>query len=198
VSSEVLTYAVGPGVVAVTGQGRIFNLLSAPGGPVTVVADTRSQAGGQSPQRVFTNIPPGSKFTAKVGEGWTYLRITSAVAQSIVIFIGDDDLQFNNAVTITGTATVSIGPSSVIADTAGIATVSGQHALFPQNLARKRITVYSRPNNTGDPFILLRKSGGANDVGFIAPGTFQEFDTTAGMDYNCAIGGDVLEVLEES
>jgi hypothetical protein len=198
-SSEVLTYTVTAGQTTVAGSGRIFNLLQAPGGPVSITADTRSQAGGQSPQRVFTNIPPGSKFTAAAGERWTYLRITSAVTQVITIFVGDEDMQFNNAVSITGTATTLVQPSATITDTAAISpTVTGQHALFAANPARRRITVYSDPANAGDAVIFFRKTAGANNVGFISPGTFQEFDTTAGLDYQCTNGGDKLYVLEES
>jgi hypothetical protein len=174
-------------------------LLSAPGGPVTITADTRSVAGGQSPQRIFKNVPPGSKFTAEKGQHWTYLRIDSAVLQNIAIFIGDEDLQFNNAVTVTGLATVAVFPSSTISDTAPIAnTVAGQHTLFAANAARRRITVYSDPSNVGDTAIFFRKTAGANNIGFISPGTYEEFDTTAGLDYSCTNGGDKLYIFEET
>lgn len=198
-SSEVLTYSPGPGATAVGSQGRIWNLLSAPGGPVTITCDVRSQAGGQTQPRVFKNVPPGSKFTAKEGQGWTYLRIDSPVLQNIQIFIGDEDLQFNNAVTVTGLAQVAVFPSSTITDTAAInPTVAAQHALFAANPARRRVTVYSDPSNVGDTVIFFRKTGGANNIGFISPGTFEEFDTTAGLDYQCTNGGDKLYVFEES
>jgi hypothetical protein len=199
VSSEVLTYTCGPGQTAVGSQGRIWNLLNAPGGPVTISADTRAVGGGQSPQRIFKSVPPGTKFTAAAGEKWTYLRIDSIVLQTITIFIGDEDLQFNNAVTITGLAAVAMQPSSAISETAPInPTAAGQHALFAANAARRRITVYSDPANAGDATIFLRKAGGVNDIGFITPGTFQELDTLAGVDYRAPIGGDKLYIFEEA
>ncbi len=198
-SSEVLNFSPGPGATAVGGQGRIWNLLSAPGGNVTITCDVRSFKGGQTQPRVFKNVPPGTKFTAKDGESWTYLRIDSAVLQNISIFIGDEDLQFNNAVTVTGLAAVAVQPSSTITDTpATNPTVAGQHALFAANATRRRITVYSDPANAGDSVIFFRKGGGANNIGFIVPGTYEEFDTVAAVDYQCTNGGDKLYLFEES
>lgn len=166
---------------------------------MTITCDVRSQKGGQTQPRVFKNVPPGTKFTAAHGESWTYLRIDSAVAQNVTIFIGDEDLQFNNAVTVTGLAQVAVFPSSTITDTAPInPTAAGQHALVAANPARRRVTIYSDPANAGDATIFIRKTGGANDIGFIVPGTFEEFDTTAGLDYRAPIGGDKLYILEET
>jgi hypothetical protein len=176
VSSEVLTFSPGPGATAVGGQGRIFNLLSAPGGPVTIVCDTRSQAGGQSPQRVFKNIPAGSKFVAAPGERWTYMRIDSAVLQNITIFIGDEDMQFNNAVSITGTATTTVQPSALLTDTVDTVQAFGTQTVIPANPARRRITIGNR--ETSADTIRVSHSGGAGRGIVIQPGTFTEFDTT--------------------
>jgi hypothetical protein len=179
VSSEVLQYLVTAGQTTVCGAGRIFNLLAAPGGAVSVVADTRSQAGGQSPQRIFNNIPAGSKFTAKVGEGWTYLRITSAVTQTITIFIGDDDMQFNNAVSITGLAQVAVFPSGTINDTADTAQGTGTQTQIAANANRRRITIGCRETSAGP--VRVSGSGGAGKGIVIQAGTFAEFDTTASL-----------------
>lgn len=187
-SSEVLTYGITAGQTTVAGQGRIFNLLSAPGGPVTIVADTRKIQGGQSPQRVFTNIPAGTKFTARDGEGWTYLRITSSVSQIITLFVGDEDLQFNNAVTLTGTAIVAINPSSTVNDTVDTAQGFGTQTTIAANLNRRRITIGNR--NTSANAIRVSGAGGAGRGVEIAPGTYTEFDTTAALTVrNDAAGG---------
>ncbi len=178
-SSEVLTYTVTAGQTTVTGSGRIFNLLQAPGGPVSIVADTRSQAGGQSPQRVFTNIPAGSKFTAKAGEHWTYLRITSPVTQVITIFIGDEDMAFNNAVSITGTATTTVQPSATFTDTADTAQAFGTQTVIGANPGRRRITIGNR--ETSAVTIRVSGAGGAGRGIVIQPGTFTEFVTTASL-----------------
>lgn len=187
-SSEVLNYSVTAGQITVAGSGRIFNLLSAPGGPVTIVADTRATQGGQSPQRVFTNIPAGSKFTAAPGERWTYLRITSAVSQVITIFIGDEDMQFNNAVTVTGTAAVSVLPSGTWNDTGDTAQAFGTQTVIAANPARRRITIGNRASSANA--IRVSGAGGAARGIEIAPGTFTEFDTTASLTVrNDAAGG---------
>lgn len=178
-SSEVLTYTLTPGSTTVAGQGRIFNVLSAPAGPISIVADTRSVKGGQSPQRIFTNIPAGSKFTAKDGENWTYLRITSAFAQTITIFVGDEDLQFNNAVTVTGTAVVAVLPSGVINDTADTAQPFGTQTVIAANPSRRRITIGNR--ETSAATVRVSGSGGAGKGIVLQPGVFAEFDTQASL-----------------
>lgn len=197
-SSEVLTQAVGPAAPAAFGQGRIFNLLSAPGGAVSLVCDRRSPLGGQTQPRNFKNVPAGTKYTADRGDEWTYLRLTSASIQQIVIFIGDEDVQFNNAVTVTGTAAVTVTPSTAITDTPAKVVAINQNVLFAANAARRRITVYSDPNNAANTKIFFRTAGGANNIGFITPGTYQEFDTVVGLDTFAAVGGDTLYLLEES
>lgn len=178
-ASEVLTFTIGPGQTGVGGQGRIWNLLAAPGGPVTLQADTRSIKGGQSPQRIFKSIPAGSKFTAEKGEHWTYLRMDSAVLQTITIFIGDEDLQFNNAVTVTGLAQVAVFPSSVINDTADTVQAPATQTVIGANPARRRITIGNRETAAGP--VRVSGSGGANKGVVIQAGTFSEFDTTASL-----------------
>lgn len=196
-TSEVLTQSVTAGNTATFGRGRVFNILQA-SSPVNITLETKSTKGGQTQVRKFTNIPAGSKFTLRAGEeDWTFLRLTSAVNQSVTLFVGDDDMTFSNAVTVTGVAVVSINPSSTVADTAAINTTTGQHALFAANATRKRITVYADPTNTATVF--LRVSGGANDIGFIQAGTYEEFDTLVAYDYrDPSAGGQKLYITEES
>lgn len=198
-SSEVLTFTIGPGQTGVGGQGRIWNLLNAPGGPVTLQADTRSQKGGQSPQRIFKNVPPGSKFTAEKGEHWTYLRMDSAVLQTITIFIGDEDLQFNNAVTVTGLATVAVFPSSVITDTAAVALPNAATTqIVAANPTRRRVTICN-PSTALGSFFIRPTLAGANNLLEVQPGTFTEFDTTAAIFGRNDSGGALSAlVLEET
>jgi hypothetical protein len=200
VSSEVLQFSPGPGATAVGGQGRIWNLLSAPGGPVTITADTRSIHGGQSPQRVFKSIPPGSKFTAAAGERWTYLRIDSVVLQTITIFIGDEDLQFNNAVTVTGLATVAVFPSSVITPTgAPVTFATASASTIAANPARRRITICPALANSGTLYAQSVGAAQANAGIPLQAGTFTEFDTTAAIDVRNDTGANqTYSVFEES
>lgn len=197
-SSDVLFFTVGPGVTAVAGAGRIFNLLAAAAGPVSIVCDRRSQSGGQSLSRNFNGIPAGTKFVAKVGEEWTYLRITSAFNQVITLFVGDDDVSFNNAVTVTGTAATVVQPSGVVTDTPAAAIVTAvQSAIVPVNAARRRVTLTAPSTNTASVFI--RKAGGANNLLELQPGTFAEFDTVAGLDgFQSSGATQSVLILEES
>jgi hypothetical protein len=199
-SSEVLSFTVTAGQTTVAGQGRIFNLLSAPGGPVSIVADTRKVQGGQSPQRIFNNIPAGSKFVAKDGEGWTYLRITSPVTQVITLFVGDDDMQFNNAVTVTGTAATTVQPSATITATVAPTVVAtGASSTVAANASRRRITIAAAVANTG--YIYVQSVGAAVNLGGvpIGPGQFVEFDTNAGLDVRNSTGANQsYSTFEES
>ena len=179
-TSEVLTQTVGAGATATFGRGRIFNLLQA-ATPVTIVLEAKSPKGGQTAIRTFKNIPAGSKFTAKVGEEWTFLRLTSAAAQNVTLFVGDDDMSFNNAVTVTGVAVVAITPSSTInAPTqTTIAATTTDIATITQNLSRKRITV---GNLSTSPNSIRVSADGLTNKGIeVQPGTFAEFDTTAAL-----------------
>lgn len=194
-SSEVLTQALLAGVQATFGQGRIFNVLSA-SGPLTIVADRRSQAGGQTQPRRFTNVPAGTKFTAPKGDEWTYLQVTSAINQNVTIFIGDEDLQFNNAVTVTGTALVAINPSSGLTDTADTVQAFGTQTVIAANAARRRITIGNRANSAAN--IRVSGAGGAGHGIELAPGVFTEFDTTASLTVrNDAAAGSATWYAEE-
>jgi hypothetical protein len=197
-SSEVLTQALVAGQQATFPQGRIFNILSAPSGPLTIQA---VQAGGTASKvRNFNNVPAGSKFTAKEGDGWTYLRVTSQVNQTVTIFVGDDDMSFNNAVTITGTAATEDLPASTLSDLPPVVTVAATQAqLFPANSNRRRITVFNKPTNAGDVNgLALRKTGGTKDLAYLTPGQSLTFVGTYGVDYNATVGGDTIALCEES
>lgn len=136
---------------------------------------------------------------------WDLATITGTPGVSVTFMYGYTDIRedvtlFNQQIAvISGITQVAVNPSGTITDTAPISpTVAAQHALVPQNLNRRRVTIFSDPANVGDTVIFIRKSGGANNLGFIVPGTYEEFDTTAGLDYQCTNGGDKLYIFEES
>lgn len=197
-TSEVLTQAVGAGATVTFGRGRIFNLLQA-SSPVTINLEGKSVQGGQTSIRKFVNIPAGSKFTAKAGEEWTFLRLTSAAPQNVTLFVGDDDMSFNNAVTVSGVAVVAITPSSSI--NSPIATALAANTTdgtgVPANLARKRVTIYNLQASLGP--IRVSDTGVTGRGPEIAPGTDQEFDTTAALGIRCdTANGATWGYFEES
>jgi hypothetical protein len=178
-TSEVLSQAVGAGATITFGQGRIFNLLGA-ASPVTIVLEGKnSSKPGQTRVRTFKNIPAGSKFTAREGEEWTFLRLTSAAAQNVTLFVGDDDMSFNNAVTVTGVAVVAVSPSSTFTDTADTVQATGTQTAIAANLARKRITIGVL--STSAESVRVSSTGGAARGIEIQAGTFTEFDTTGAL-----------------
>lgn len=197
-TSEVLTQTIAAGGTATFGRGRIFNLLQA-ATPVTIVAETKSTQGGQTAIRKFVNIPAGSKFTGKVGEEWTFLRVTSAAAQNVTMFVGDDDMSFNNAVTVTGVAVVAITPSSVI--NSPVATALAGNTTdptgVPANAGRKRVTVYNLSTSAG--FIRVSDTGATGRGPEIGPGANQEFDTISALGIRCdTAAGATWGYFEES
>lgn len=183
--------------------GKYFFCFASPVGGYGV------QFWGKSGSEVFGS--PAS-LTAPVGlkvgrvKGWQSAQLYGVSGQFISYVYGDEVVApqditdiLSQIATISGSVVTQINPSASIADDAPInPTVAGQHALFAANGGRRRITVYSDPNNAGDNQIYLRKGGGANDLGFIVPGVYTEFDTTAAMDYRCVNGGDKLYLFEES
>lgn len=197
-TSEVLTQAVGAGATVTFSRGRIFNVLQA-SAPVTINCEGKSVSGGQTAIRRFVNIPAGSKFTAKAGEEWTFLRLTSAVAQVVTLFVGDDDMSFNNAVTITGTAQTQVAPSGTINSPVATAlagnTTDGTGV--PANPARRRVTVYNLAASAGP----IRVSDtGVTGRGFeLGPGTYAEVDTVAALGIRCdTAAGATWGYFEES
>lgn len=197
-TSEVLVQSVGAGATITFGRGRIFNLLQA-ASQVTITLEGKSIQGGQTNVRKFVNIPAGSKFTAPRGEEWTFLRLFSAAAQNITLFVGDDDMSFNNAVTVTGVAVVAITPSSAVnAPTEiAIAATTTDIASIPANLARKRITIGVKAAAAGP--VRVSADGLTLKGVEIQPGTFAEFDTTAALGIrNDAAAGTTYYFFEES
>lgn len=195
-TTEVLSFPLASAGTASAGQGKMFYIKSATA-PLTITAE-KSGTGGRV--RKFTNVPAGFKFTAASdADGFTYLRILNgATAQTVELIVGDDDVELSNAVSVTGAVTTQSNPAQAFADTAPVVTAGGTHALFAANLARRRITVWSDPRNAGDAVIGLKKTGGANIIGFLVPGQYTEFTNIAGLDYVCTNGGDTIYIAEET
>lgn len=181
-SSDVLSQALVAGQVATFGRGRIFNLLQA-SAPVSIVAEYKGVGQRQNTHKVFTNIPAGSKFVSDPADGdWTFLRVTSGVNQNITLYIGDDDMTFNQAVTVTGVAQVNVNPGAAIA-TVGPTNVNNAAAVtVAANPARRRITVGAPTTNTGPVYLQTAGFATAKAGIPLSPGGFVELDTTASFD----------------
>lgn len=173
-SSIVLTQALIANQVATFPMGRIFNILSAPGGSLNITAERRAVSGGQTQPRVFNNVPAGTKFTADKGDEWTYLRVTSTVNQTVQIFVGDEDLQFNQAVTVTGSVNVAQTPVGTVTDHADVAVAGlGTDSTIVANASRRSVTVGSLSTNApaAGKNLRVRAHGSAAGGYELQPGT---------------------------
>lgn len=192
-TTEVLTFNLIGGAQQTGGQGRVWYIKTATAALTITLETSRSGAS----VRKFINVGAGFKYTAKDTERWSMMRILSAVNQVVEIVIGDDDVEVANAVTVSGGVAVSVTPSSTLADTAALVTVVTAGAvLVAVNPARRRVTISNDPASANTVYI--KKTGGANRLAFVQPGTFIEVDTTSGLDYQDAVGGNTLYILEET
>ncbi len=167
-------------VINVTGD--FFHCLVVPTGPILLRFDDGKQLSRFQAQG-------GRRYYSRVG-------VQSTIAQNVTLSLG---FGYATDARISGNFSASFKPSTLLTDSPPIAnTAAGQHTLVAANLNRLRFTVYSDPLNLGDAVIYFRKTGGANNIGFIVPGTYQEFAGVYGLDYQCTNGGDKLYITEES
>jgi hypothetical protein len=194
-STEILSQTVGAGGKATFGAGSVF-VLGSIAGPVSVVA---RKLGSSNKNRTFANVPAGFKFTAdSPDDGFDLLEVTSPSAQTISIAVGTDDVEFSNAVTVTGNVSTQDLPASTLADTAPKACGNGaQTAVVPVNGARRRVLLTVDPAATGNVF--FRAAGGANNVVIGQPGMSYSFNGTYGIDCRNDTGAAVnIYIAEES
>ncbi len=175
-TTEVIAQTLTAGQQATFGQGRIFYVKSAPGGPISI---TLEQYRSGKSVRKFINVPAGFKFKAVEGDGWLTMRVTSAVTQNVEFIIGDDDVELSNAVTVTGGVTTAEAPSSGFTTTvAETALANASSADIAANAARRRITVNASSTNSGS--LWIRDQTATTNGGIeLQPGLFVELRTTA-------------------
>ena len=193
-TTEVLAATLTAGQQYTFGQGRIWYLKTATS-PLNVTAE---QSGSSAKIRKFINVGAGFKFVAPEGDGWTFLRVTSALSQNIEMILGDDDVSVANAVSVTGSVTTLMLPSTALTVSAADSVIVTAAALaIAANLSRRRITVGSLSTNTGS--VRVQSTGaGANKGLELQPGTFMELDTTAAFDVrNDSGASQTVQVLEE-
>lgn len=177
-STETLTQAIAAGGTVIFGSGSQFLVMGATG-PITIVAQT---LGSSSSNRKFTNVTEGFRFKAKgAKDAFTTLTVTSTTAQDITIAVGDDDVEFSSAVSITNIPQVQDEPAAALTDTAPVPVAAGaQDHVIAQNLGRRRVTLTADPAAAG--VVYVRAYGGANDLVPLSPGESYEFRGAYGLD----------------
>ena len=196
-TTEVLSQSLQAGVMATFGAGRVFYVKTA-SAALQIIAE---RIGTNASIRKFVNISAGMKFKAEVGDGWTYLRVTSAVNQSVELIIGDDDVEVSNAVSVTGTAVVQDAPCTAMTDTATVTCNNAAlTAVVPVNTSRRRVTLTVDPAFApASGFVYARVAAGANNLMPLQPGVSVEFRGTYAISVRNDTGtAATVYVLEET
>ena len=194
-STEVLQQTLQAGVKATFGSGTQFVIVAATGA-LSIVA---RQIGNSNKNRTFSGVPAGFKFTAdSPDDGFDTLEVTSATNQAVQISVGNDDVSYSNAVTITNTVTTQGNPTGTVTDTAPVACANAaQTPVVPVNGGRRSVTLAVDPNAGG--VVFARKAGGANSLLPMQPGMSYQFGGTYGLDVRNDTGAAVnVYVFEES
>lgn len=147
-------------------------------------------------------VAPVGLKVARV-KGWTTAQLYGIPGQTISYVYGDEVVApqditdiLSQIASISGSVVTQINPSASVSAIAPLVTaVSANAALFTSNGARRRITVWSDPNNPGVVYFV--EPGSGDKIGFIQAGTFIEFDTTAALNYADTTGGNTLYFMQE-
>lgn len=192
-TTEVLALALSAGVQATFGQGRVFYIKTA-AAPITLIAE--KMGSGASVIR-FVNMGAGTKFTAKPGQEWDYLRVVSATSQNIELIVGDDDVDIANAVSVSGVALVQQAPATGIAVSASDTAINNaSFATIAANLSRKSLTIGALASNTGN--LRVQSAGAGSTKGReLQPGTTVTYVNTGAFDVRNDSGATQSIWIEE-
>lgn len=195
-TTEVLTQQLTAGVQATFGQGRVWYIKQATGA-LTIIAE---KLGTAASVRRFINVGAGFKFTAALGDGWDYLRITSASTQTIEIILSDDDVEVANAVSVTGTAITQENPTQSVTDRAAVSVSNAiQTVTLFAAASRRQIRVFVDEQNADVCY--ARTIGGSNRLANLQPGSVYTFPGVYGLNVEraAASGGNcIFYLFEES
>ncbi|MGH9483753.1 MAG: hypothetical protein ACRD1F_01745 [Terriglobales bacterium] len=195
-STEVLTQALNAGVPVQFGAGTMF-LLTAASAAVSISAQS---VGNSNKNRKFTNVTAGFKFKAdSPSDGFDTLTVLSASNQNISIAVGDDDIDFANAVTVGNVVSVVQAPAGTLIDNPAVAVPNAaQTTVAPVNAVRKSITVSFVSNAAiGAATVFVRARGGANNLQEVQAGLTYKFTATYGIDIRNDSGGALSALICE-
>lgn len=136
-STRTYTYTFQGGDSVRTPGGRFFYIK-------TATSAVRVEAIGASSQPiVFEDVGAGLKFGPVPLElRWTYLQLSSVLAQVVVIIISDDaEVDIASTVNVAGNVTTTETPATVITTPARVAVGGTPTLVVAQNVARRMLTV---------------------------------------------------------
>jgi hypothetical protein len=183
VSAQKFVQAFGAGETVRFPAGRYFYVGVA---PTTIDVTTEGNPG--SPVRLI-GIGAGSKFgPVAEGEGWRFLVVRSAGAQTIEITISDDgNFEVAANVTVAGTVSVSAAPATTITNTAPVdAITAAETLLIAANTSRRRVQIAADSANADGGTNathggLIRGTTGGNAIDELQPGVSKWFEVTGAL-----------------
>lgn len=146
----------------------------------------------------FTNVGAGLRFGPVPGEKrWTYLDVTSSVAQVVEAVVSDDaEVDIASTVNVAGSVTVQELPATALSTPAASNILTATALSIPANPARKRIKVCNDPANTGNVYLQSVGAGAGRGVP-IQPGMYEEVAGVYAFDVRNDSGSTVVVTLAE-
>lgn len=176
-SARNYSQSIGAGATITLPAGRYFYVRTA----VSAI-DIRTEGNPGAPVE-FIGVSAGAKFgPVAEGQGWRFLKVTSATAQTVEIVISDDgDFEIASSVTVAGSVLTAEAPATTVTNSAPVTRANAtQGALIAANTSRRRIIVTPDSANLG--ICYARTVGGANNLAELAPGQAWQFRGTYALE----------------
>jgi hypothetical protein len=153
----------------------------------------------RSPVR-FDNVGAGLKYGPVPNEKrWTYLAITSSVAQVVEVIVSDDaEVDIASTVTVSGAVSVTEVPTTALSSPDDIAVAASASSDIAANGARRRITIGALSTNTDS--LRVRTTAGTTNAGVeLQPGIWVSLTTTSAIRVrNNSAASQSYFILEET
>lgn len=153
----------------------------------------------RSPVR-FDNVGAGLKYgPVQEEKRWTYLAITSSVAQVVEVIVSDDaEVDIASTVTVSGAVSVTEVPTTALSSPDDIAVSANASSDIAANGARRRITIGALSTNTDS--LRVRTTAGTTNAGVeLQPGVWVSLTTTSAIRVrNNSAASQSYFILEET
>jgi hypothetical protein len=157
------------------GRGRFFLLANA-----TLPVTLRFRQPNHGAGIVLENVGVCKVGPVSEESYWESVEVVSPGAQVVDYIVGDDPVEFPNAVTVTGTTLTAEAPSSAVVTPDDNPIPAATTEVIAANLTRKRITVGNLSTNT--VALRVRAVGATGGGAELQPGMSYEFRTTAALE----------------
>jgi len=184
------------GAATLTAPGGRFFFVKSATAPISI-----SARGNTTAPIEFTDVGAGLKFGPVPAElRWTYLDITSGVAQIVDVIISDDaEVDVASTVNVAGSVAIMETPSTALATPVRVALNTATDTLIAAaNASRRRITIQNPPGNIDSANIGPSGSLSTTRGLEVEPGAAVEICTTAAIYGRAVSNAPAVQVLEET